>query len=216
MKTKNLQYAILTASVLASAATVRANITGSIWENTGGAYADVTPSGSPNVTFSVPNGALDFDSRNNNTFLAGPAGTVGYSIGGWLATGGATISSGAGDANNTMNNTIIIMSGMVSVTSGEQFTVEQDDGLVLTIGSDTVLNNPGPNSPTSYMGTYTGASGNQFFTLEYAEIDGAPAVLDVQLPLQPVPEASTMLAGALLLLPLGASTLRVLRRNRMA
>jgi hypothetical protein len=31
-----------------------------------------------------------------------------------------------------------------------------------------------------------------------------------------VPEASTVLAGALLLLPLGASTLRILRRNRIA
>jgi Domain of unknown function (DUF4114) len=33
---------------------------------------------------------------------------------------------------------------------------------------------------------------------------------------KPVPEASTMIAGALLLLPLGVSTLRILRRNRMA
>jgi hypothetical protein len=32
----------------------------------------------------------------------------------------------------------------------------------------------------------------------------------------PVPEASTVIAGALLLLPFGASTLRILRRNRMA
>jgi len=32
----------------------------------------------------------------------------------------------------------------------------------------------------------------------------------------PVPEASTMIAGALLLLPLGVSTLRILRRNRIA
>jgi hypothetical protein len=31
----------------------------------------------------------------------------------------------------------------------------------------------------------------------------------------PVPEATTMLAGALLLLPLGASTLRILRKNRI-
>jgi hypothetical protein len=31
-----------------------------------------------------------------------------------------------------------------------------------------------------------------------------------------VPEATTMVAGALLLLPFGASTLRILRRNRMA
>jgi hypothetical protein len=34
--------------------------------------------------------------------------------------------------------------------------------------------------------------------------------------LTPVPEASTMIAGALLLLPFGASTLRILRRNRTA
>jgi hypothetical protein len=32
----------------------------------------------------------------------------------------------------------------------------------------------------------------------------------------PVPEPTTIIAGALLLLPLGASTLRILRRNRMA
>jgi hypothetical protein len=31
-----------------------------------------------------------------------------------------------------------------------------------------------------------------------------------------VPEPTTMIAGALLLLPLGASTLRILRRNRMS
>ena len=35
-------------------------------------------------------------------------------------------------------------------------------------------------------------------------------------PASAVPEASTMIAGALLLLPFGASTLRILRRNRMA
>jgi hypothetical protein len=32
----------------------------------------------------------------------------------------------------------------------------------------------------------------------------------------PVPEPATMIAGALLLLPFGASTLRILRRNRAA
>ena len=32
----------------------------------------------------------------------------------------------------------------------------------------------------------------------------------------PVPEVTTMIAGALLLLPLGVSTLRILRRNRMS
>ena len=39
---------------------------------------------------------------------------------------------------------------------------------------------------------------------------------DVQQSFHQVPEPTTVLAGALLLLPLGASTLRILRRNRMS
>jgi hypothetical protein len=34
--------------------------------------------------------------------------------------------------------------------------------------------------------------------------------------LAPVPEPTTMIAGALLLLPFGASTLRILRKRQMA
>jgi hypothetical protein len=49
-------------------------------------------------------------------------------------------------------------------------------------------------------------TGNTAFTTSYS---GSIAVV-------PVPEASTVLAGALLLLPLGVSTLRILRRNRIA
>lgn len=44
-------------------------------------------------------------------------------------------------------------------------------------------------------------------------IDGTVAST---LDLAPVPEPTTMIAGALLLLPFGASTLRILRRNRTA
>lgn len=45
-------------------------------------------------------------------------------------------------------------------------------------------------------------------------VTGGAAISDVG-PV-PVPEATTILAGAMLLLPFGASTLRILRRNRMA
>jgi hypothetical protein len=37
-----------------------------------------------------------------------------------------------------------------------------------------------------------------------------------QLVMLPVPETTTIIAGALLLLPLGASTFRILRRQRLA
>jgi hypothetical protein len=41
-------------------------------------------------------------------------------------------------------------------------------------------------------------------------------ISEVEQSFEQVPEASTVLAGALLLLPLGASTIRILRRNRIA
>jgi hypothetical protein len=216
MSPTNLLLAILATSAFASPGTVQASTAGSLWENTGawgenwsatdtGPGANVTPIGSPNVTFTLPNGGLDFDSRN---------AANGYTIGGWLATGGATIVTGAGEAGNTMDNIIVTISGMVSVTSGETFTVQQDDGLVLTIAGNTVLNNPGPNSPTQYTGTYNGPSGNQPFTLEYSEIDGPPAVLAIDLPFTQIPEPRNMAAGALLLL-FGASALRKLRKRQL-
>jgi hypothetical protein len=52
------------------------------------------------------------------------------------------------------------------------------------------------------------------FDLLFAEVDGAPAVLQLDLPLLPVPEPSTVMAGVLLLVPFGASTLRMLRRKQ--
>jgi len=63
-----------------------------------------------------------------------------------------------------------------------------------------------------------GSSGNLYFTInddasgaDYSDNSGS---LDVQLTV--VPEPTTMIAGALLLLPFGASTLRILRKNRTA
>jgi len=45
---------------------------------------------------------------------------------------------------------------------------------------------------------------------------GNPVVSDGTIDIVAVPEPTTVIAGALLLLPFGASTLRVLRKNRMA
>jgi hypothetical protein len=98
---------------------------------------------------------------------------------------------------------------------GETFSVQQDDGLVLTIAGNTVLNNPGPNSPTEYTGTYHGPTGNEPFTLEYAEIDGPPAVLAIDLPFTQIPEPRNMVVGALLL-QFGSSMLRRLRKGQLA
>lgn len=216
MKSKKLKLAILAAGALCVAPLANAQISGQLWENQGvNANADMTPIGSSTVSFTVPNGPLDFSSYGNSANTGNPSQD--YTIGSWLAEGGATITSGAGNGGDTMDDTLIILTGFVSVTSGESFTVEQDDGLALTIGSDQVLNNPGPNAPTSYSGTYTGPTGNQAFTLEYTEIDGPGAVLDVDLPFIPtpaVPEANTLMAGAAMLIPLGLSAIRRMRKNQ--
>ena len=45
---------------------------------------------------------------------------------------------------------------------------------------------------------------------------GYVTVSEIEQSFEQVPEPTTVLAGALLLLPLGASTLRILRRNRMS
>jgi hypothetical protein len=220
MKTKRLQFVILAASAFAFAANVQASITGSIWEAPNSGLVDgssdsvpaTAPGYTPDVTFSVANGPVNFDSRsggNNSAY---------YTIGTWLNTdpGGATILTGSGALVNTINDCLVQLTGEVTVTSGQSFSVAHDDGLTLTIGGILVINAGGPTPPTVTTVTYTGPSGTFAFDLLYAEVDGAPAVLNVDLPLQPVPEPTTMIAGALLLLPFGASTLRILRKSRTA
>ena len=195
-----------------SIGTVRANLVfGSLWEiggpdNGGGIqYATITniPTTPPDLTFSV-NSPLSFDSRN---------ATNGYTIGGWLSTGGATLVTGTSEAGNSVNNIFIEIAGLVSVTNGQQFTVTHDDGLTLVIGGQTVIDAPGPTSPNQTIGVYTGPTGNEPFTLVYSEVDGPPAVLQLDLPLA-VPEPTmARIAGSSLLLLLG---MRALRRRRRA
>jgi len=79
----------------------------------------------------------------------------------------------------------------VTVTTGETFTFQHDDGLTLVINGLTVVSAPGPTAAVSTTGTYTGAPGTFAFTLAYGECCGAPAVLDVNLPLSSTPEPST-------------------------
>ena len=82
-----------------------------------------------------------------------------------------------------------------------------------------------PNSPDYYTGVTQAdidALGNDMLAYQtywtgevrYQDANGNYQTMDLQLNV--VPEPTTMLAGALLLLPFGASTLRILRKNRTA
>jgi hypothetical protein len=108
-----------------------------------------------------------------------------------------------------MDDTFIHLRGMVSVTSGQTFGVTQDDGLTLIIDGITVLNHDGAQAPTSYTGTYSGPTGNYAFDLYYTEIQGPPAVLQVNLPFVGVPDGGTTVG----LLGMGLAALAGLARR---
>ncbi len=145
--------------------------------------------GAPNATFTVPNGAIDFDSRTCGTC---------YTLGGFLGSGGATILTGsAGDLatnlDTALGGTMIEFKGKVSVTNGQTFTVTHDDGLQLMIGALLVVDKPGPTAPSVTTVTYTGATGTFDFDLVWGECCGPPAVLATSLPLiGNVPEPATL------------------------
>lgn len=180
--------------------TTRADtVAGSIWEGdpTGATNATIAniPVTPANITFTT-NSPINF-----------AVGALNYTIGDFLSSGtGSTILTGAGDLGNTMLNTFFYFTGTVTVTNGETFTVTHDDGLTLVIGGLTVVNVPGPTAPITTTDTYTGPSGNLPYQLVYGECCGAPAVLNISLPLtSPVPEPSSamLLVGGLLALGAG-------------
>lgn len=221
MKTQRVLLPLLMAGALASGTAARANVlTGSLWDasdsglNDGsqtsipenGSGVPVLPGGAPNVTFSVnTSGGLDFNSGS------------GYTISAFLGTGGATVLTGGTPTElaKSMDDVLISIQGQVTVTTGETFNSEHDDGLALFIDGTSVINAPGPTGAAPTPGTWSGPSGTYDFQLTYAEVEGAPAVLQVDGLLNnanSVPEPSTLLAGAMLLLPLGFGLWRSFRK----
>jgi hypothetical protein len=104
-----------------------------------------------------------------------------------------TLSPGAGSGGGFQWDNLVFPASDPFLTS---------NGLLFKIGSDEL--NLWGNGPGNYS---LWASNGGGYTLSS---DGGVATITA------VPEASTVIAGALLLLPFGASTLRILRRNRTA
>jgi hypothetical protein len=122
---------------------------------------------------------------------------TGVTVGTWLANGSAfnIVENTAGTLASLMDNgvqgTLLNFTGLVSVTNGQQFTVTHDDGLTLIIGGLDLGFSPAPTSPITSLATYNGPTGTFPFQLVYAECCGGPAVLQVDLPFQSVPEPAT-------------------------
>ena len=185
-------------------------VSGSVWLVAPGAASDATPANipaaPPDVTFRAPSDPLMFDSRGN------PA--TDYNLQNFLLTGGAfnIVEHTAGALLNTTNNHLYEFLGQVTVTNGQNFNVLHDDGLTLIIGGLTVVDVPGPTSPTMTNTIYTGPTGTFDFQLVYGECCGPPAALIIDLPLvTQVPEP-----GTVLLLAIGLIGLGLARRRRTA
>jgi PEP-CTERM motif len=183
-----LGAAILMTAVSVGGAAYANVATGAIWENDSIGAGDATPGNVPGTTPDVT-----FTVTTPINFASGGL----YTIGEFLSSGGANVVTGSGELGNTLDNTIFEFTGSVGVTTGETFTVGHDDGLTLTIGTDTVISEPLPTSFVDTIVTYTGPSGNLPFQLVYGECCGAPADLSISLPLNGVPEPSTWAMMAL-------------------
>jgi hypothetical protein len=176
---------LLTALAFAvSAGAAQADITGTIYTFPSGcagtctgaspgnaidAAANGVNSGGVEVaTFSITGSTINFTSDGN------------YSIADYLASGGGTVTTGtASSAVGSLNNTVWVFQGTITVSNGESFTAGHDDGLTLVIGATTVINAPGPTGFASTTDTYTGPSGTFAYTLTYGECCGAPADLEI-------------------------------------
>lgn len=168
-------------------------INGSLWAVNEAAAKNAIPANvpltAPDVTFDV-NAPIDF-----NPLHIGP-----QTVNEWLLSGSAFNIIGSLNALNRrmeepgIMGTIVQFLGVVTVTTGQMFTVTHDDGLTLLIGATDLGFAPGPTGPITSTAIYTGPSGTFQFELVFADCCGPPAVLQLNLPLQPqeVPEPTTL------------------------
>jgi len=163
-----------------------------------------------NVPLTTPDVIFSVDSPFNFS-------RTNVSVGTWLASSSAfniienTPGTLASLMDNSTQGTLLSFTGTVSVTNGQHFTVTHDDGLTLIIGGLDLGFNPGPTAPVVTDVVYTGPTGNFPFQLVYGECCQGPAVLQVELPLNAVPEPETY---ALMLAGLGALGWVSRRRRR--
>ena len=190
------------------------SVSGSVWEIP--AFSTVPAAGSsvygttPTATFTLSNTAA------NNLFnfnsLNGP---LDYQLGGFLTSGGDTLAYLTGSSHNAdllntpagclssacVTDMLFQFTGTTTLVNGATYNFQHDDGLLLYLGNTLVINAPGPTAATITPFTVCASGcmavgGTYNFTLDYAEVMGAPAVLITDIPLfttSTVPEPSSLM-----------------------
>jgi hypothetical protein len=211
---RSVSVAFCMAVLLAAAPLAHADniISGTVWQNQA-PFVNLTtplapPVGSPAATFTV-NG-IDFNSSNTAS---------GYTVGGFLTSGGNTVSNTsagfAGIAGNTLNNTIYEFTGTTFLAAGS-YSVTHDDGVYLFLNGSSVNALPSDSGFPTAADTESftiATSGNYSFMFEYTEINGAPGVLEApfaSVPAQTPEPSSIALLGTGLLAAAGAVRRRII------
>jgi len=214
-------YAI---ALLGLAVNARADITGAAWlvpDNAAGdcarnAVIACIPGTAANATFTLNNTGLNtgFTSVGTNGTInqfilsdtghvtSGPTFAGGASTTTLLNNPAGTTATNFGACNNASSNcgTIFQFTGSAFFFTGEQFTVNSDDGATLYVGGtgagNIVLSSPGPQSLHTTTATYNGPTGTFGFTFVYSECCSLPAVFNTNLAAggnNPVPEPTSII-----------------------
>jgi hypothetical protein len=208
MRRKGRQLLLVAASAIGLAGlSANANATYSVnaWFTTNTVASNVPAPGSAGLaglgapSFTAVVTQLQFNSYGNTSNTGSPS--TDYTVGTWLNSLGSLVSTTATAAqqatilsNGSTTGMVFEFTGTASFTSGSTFTLAHDDGAVMVVAGQTVINAPGPTPPTTSTGTYTGPSGNQLFDFTYGECCGAPAVYETTLvpPTTGVPEPASL------------------------
>jgi hypothetical protein len=168
-----------------------------------GALNNAGPQGPSLGSTTITNGILNAFAPNNST---------NYTIGSFLTSDGAVLGafSNGTVAGLGLNDKEIDFAGNMYLTAGKLYTINHDDGAILSLNNVVVFNSGG--ATVAFPSTFTVASTGEYsFLLRYAEVNGAPATINADTPFSPVPEP-----GSLVLLGTGIVGLAGMVRRKMS